>query len=228
MDSAASNGQPFSILVAGRKHYIFSNLADIATIHKTKTLDIRNFLVLLYNSLFGFSKKDANSFVANKAAFHELNTKYLLTSSNNVIEASRYFSRLDEVFNALDKEIKLSATKSITQDGFVFVTDTQGTATIRAYFGQALLDLNPKILMDLTTFVAQGFWSLLSGAPGFLFPTPVTARERAVQTFKDFMKVVDKDESLTSPYLASRIRLYKEQGFGEDSASRDLNAMLFG
>jgi hypothetical protein len=228
MNSAASNGQPFSILVAGRKHYVFSSLADIATIHKTKTLDIRNFLIMLHNYLFGFSKKDATRLVANKPAFHELNTKYLLTSSNNVIEASRYFVHLDAVFNALDQRIKGSATKLVTQDGFVFVTNTQGTATVRAYFGQTLLDLNPEILSDLTTFVAQGFWGLLSGAPGFLFPTSVTARERVVRNFKDFMKMVEKDESLTSPYIVSRVRLYKDQGFPEDGAARDLNAVLFG
>jgi hypothetical protein len=226
--SASSNGQPFSMLVAGRKHYVFSNLTDIATIHKTKNLDIKNFVKLFYSSLFGMSEKEASHLDAIKPAVHDLNTKYLLTSKNNTVEASRYFTLLDKVFNALDKEIKESATNSVTKDGFVFVADTQGTATIRAYFGQTLLNLNPKILTDLTTFVDEGFWPLLSGAPGFLFPKPVTARERAVQNFRDWIKIVEKDDCLTSPFVASRIKLLKEEGIGENANARDLFALLFG
>lgn len=228
MRSASRNGQPFSMLIAGRKHYVFNSLADIATIHKNNSLDIKNFVILLYSSLFGMSKKDASQLDAIKPVIHNLNTKYLLTSKNNAVEASRYFTALNKRFNALDEEIKKSATSSVTKDGFVFVADTQGTATVSAYFGQTLLDLNPKLLTDLTIFVDEGWWPLLSGAPHFFFPKPITARERAVQNYRDWIKMVEKDDSLTSPFVASRINLFREQGLGEDASARELFSLLFG
>jgi hypothetical protein len=230
MHSASRNGQPFSILVAGRKHYVFNSLADIVTIHKTKTLDIKNFIKMIMSNLFGMSEKEAIKFVSIKPVIHELNTKYLLTAKNNVVEASRYFTLLDEVFNVLDKDIKDSATKSVTKDGFVFVVDAQGIASVQAYFGQSLLDLNPKMLTDLTVFAGEGFWPLLSGAPapGLLFPRPVTARERAVRNIKDWIKMVEKDESLTSPFIAARMNVLKDQGMGETVIARELFSLIFG
>jgi hypothetical protein len=230
MHSASRNGQPFSILVAGRKHYVFNNLADIVTIHKTKTLDIKNFIKMIMSNLFGMSEKEAIKFVSIKPVIHELNTKYLLTAKNNVVEASRYFTLLDEVFNVLDKDIKDSATKSVTKDGFVFVVDAQGIASVQAYFGQSLLDLNPEMLTDLTVFAGEGFWPLLSGAPapGLLFPRPFTARERAVRNIEDWIKMVEKDESLTSPFIAARMNVLKNQGMGETVIARELFSLIFG
>ncbi|KAE9379594.1 cytochrome P450 [Stipitochalara longipes BDJ] len=226
--SASVNGRPFSMLVAGRKHYVFTDLADITTIHKTKTLDIKNFVKMLMSNLFGMSEKEAIKLGNIKPAIHELNTAYLLTSKNNVVEASRYFNLLHKVFNALDEEIKDTAVGSVTKDGFVFVADTQGTASVQAYFGQTLLDLNPKILMDLTMFAGEGFWPLLSGAPTFFFPRPLNARERAVRNLEDLVKMVEQDESLTSPFIAARIKVLKEQGMGENTIARELFSILFG
>jgi hypothetical protein len=218
------------MLVAGRKHYVFNNLADIVTIHKTKTFDIKNFVKMIMSNLFGMSEKEAIKLGSIKPALHELNTKYLLTAKNNVVEASRYFTLLDEVFNVLDKEIKDSAMKSVTKDGFVFVTDMQGTASIQAYFGQSLLDLNPNMLNDLTVFAGEGFWPLLSGAPApwLFFPRPVTARAHAVKNLENWIKMVEKDESLTSPFIAARIKLLKEQGMGDTVIARELFGVLFG
>jgi hypothetical protein len=228
MCSASRNGQPFSMMIVGRKHYVFNSLADIATIHKKSSLDIKNFVILLYSSLFGMSKKDAAQLDAIKPKLHDLNTKYLLTSKNNAVEASRYFTALNKQFNALDDEIKESAKSSVTKDGFVFVTDTQGTSTVRAYFGQTLLDLDPKLLKYLSILAGEGLWPLLSGAPHFFFPKPITARERAVQNYRDWIKMAEKDDSLASPFLVSRINLLREQGFGEDARARELLSLLFG
>lgn len=218
------------MLVAGRKHYVFNSLADITTIHKTKTLDIKNFVKMLMSNLFGMSEKEAIHLGSIKPIIHELNTAYLLTAKNNVVEASRYFVLLDEVFNSVDKEIKESPTKSVTKDGFVFIADTQGIASVQAYFGQSLLDINPKILSDLTVFAGEGFWPLLSGAPApsLFFPRPVTARERAVRNFEDWIKMVEKDTSLTSPFIAARMKVLKEQGITENASARELFSVLFG
>jgi hypothetical protein len=230
MHSASSNGQPFSILVAGRKHYVFYSLADIATIHKTKAFDIKNFVKILMSNLFGLSEEEAIHHGSIKPAIHELNTTYLLTAKNNATEASRYFASLDEVFNALDKELQESKTNSAVKDGFAFVTNTQGTATIQSYFGQTLLDINPDILSDVTIFSGEGFWPLLSGtpAPRIFYPKLVAARERVARDVRDWIRMVEKDETLTSPYLAARIKVLKEQGVGENATTRDLVAMLFG
>jgi hypothetical protein len=228
MHSASVNGKPFSILVAGRKHYVFTSLADITAIHKIRTLDIRGFVKMLFANLFGMTERDANRVLEIKPVMHDLNTKYLLTSTYNVVEATRYFIDLDALFNALDKEIEKSATASVTKDGFVFVADTQGTASVSSYFGQSLLDLYPGLLTDFTVYVKEGFWPLLGGAPNFLFPNPVTLRERAVQALRKWIELVRKDESLTSPFIAARLELLKEQGFGEDAAARELFSVMFG
>jgi hypothetical protein len=228
MYSAISKGQPFSMLIAGRKHYVFSSLTDITTIHKTKTLDIKGFVILLYKGVFGMSDREATQLDAIKPIVHDLNTTYLLTAKNNAVTASKYFTLLDNVFNTLDKEIKESPTRSVIKDGFEFVTDTQGTATVRAYFGQTLLDINPKILSNLGAFIQDGFFPALAGIPEFLIPKPIAARERAIQDFREFMRIVEKDDSLTSPFLAFRIKQLKEQGIGENAHARDLFGLLFG
>jgi len=228
MHSASVNGKPFSILVAGRKHYVFSNLADFTTIYKTRAFDIRNFIKMLQANLFGMTEKDADRVLEIKPVVHEFHTKYLLTSKYNAVEAARYFVDLDAVFNALDKDVKASKTKSFTKDGFVFVADTQGNATVASYLGQSLLDLYPDLLTDFTAFVKEGFWPLLGGAPNFLFPRPVTLRERGVQATKEWIRLVRKDESLTSPFMAARLKMLKEQGFGEDATAREIYGVIFG
>jgi hypothetical protein len=228
MHSAISKGQPFSMLIAGRKHYFFSSLADITTIYKTKTLDIKGFVILLYKGCFGMSDREATQLDAIKPVVHNVNTTYLLTAKNNAVTASKYFTLLDKVFSALDKEIKVSVTSSLIKDGFEFVTDTQGTATVGAYFGQTLLDINPNILSNLGAFIQDGFVPTLAGIPEFLIPKPIAARERAIQNLKDFMKIVEKDDSLTSPFLAFRMKQLKEQGIGENAHARDLFGLLFG
>ena len=228
MYSSSVNGKPFSILVAGRKHYIFSNLADFATVHKTRSFDIRNFIKMLQANLFGMTKQDADRVLEIKPIMHELYTKYLLTSKYNSIEAARYFVDLDAVFNVLDEEIKDSDTGTFIKDGFVFVANTQGNATITSYFGQSLLDLYPDLLSDFTAFVKEGFWPLLSGAPNFLFPRPVTLRERGVQKTREWIELVRNDESLSAPFMAARLQLLKEQNFGEDATARDIYGMIFG
>ena len=227
-NSASVNGQPFSMLVAGRKHYVFTDLSDIVAIHKTKTLDIKNFVRMLLRNLFGMSDKQAIKLGTMKQAFHEINTTYLLTSANNVVETSKYFTFLDEIFNAMDKQIKDNTAGSVTKDGFVLVTETQGNATVQAYFGKALLDLNPKILVDLTVFTGEGFYSLLSGAPNIFFPKPVRAREQVARNLEDYIKIVNKDESSSAPFIAARIRLMKEQGIEGDAAARELLSVMFG
>jgi hypothetical protein len=174
------------------------------------------------------SHREATQLDAIKPIVHDVNTTYLLTARNNAVTASKYFTLLDNVFNTLDKEIKESATSSVIKDGFEFVADTQGTATVGAYFGQTLLDINPKILSDLGAFVRDGFFPGLAGVPEFLIPKPVAARERAIQNFKDFMRIVEKDDSLTSPFLAFRMKQLKEQGIGENAHARDLFGLLFG
>jgi len=227
-DSASVNGQPFSMLVAGRKHYVFTDLSDIATINKTKTLDIKNFVRMLLRNLFGMSDEAAIKLGAMKPAIHEINTTYLLKSANNIVETSRYFNFLDLLLNALDEEIKDAAGGSVTKDGFVLVTNTQGNATVHAYFGQTLLDINPKILTDFTVFVADGFYPLLSGAPTFFYPRPVKAREQVARNLEDYIKIVDKDESASAPFIAARVKVMKEQGIDQKETARELLSVLFG
>lgn len=226
--SASVNGKPFSILVAGRKHYVFSELADFAIVHKIRAFDIRNFIYMLQANLFGMPKHDANRILEIKPVVHELHTKYLLTAKYNSVEAARYFVDLDAVFNVLDKEIKASDTKSYTKDAFVFVTDTQGNASCTAYFGQSLLDICPGLLTDMTVFIKEGFWPLLGGFPNFLFPSPVRSRERGVHAVREWIKLVKKDESLTSPFVSARLQLLKEQNFGEDATAREIYSLVFG
>jgi hypothetical protein len=40
--------------------------------------------------------------------------------------------------------------------------------------------------------------------------------------------MVEKDESLTSPFIAARMNVLKDQGMGETVIARELFSMLFG
>ena len=110
----------------------------------------------------------------------------------------------------------------------MLVTETQGNATVHAYFGQKLLDINPKILTDFTVFVGEGFYPLLAGAPTIFFSKPVRAREQVARNLEDYIKIANKNESSSAPFIAARIKVMKEQGITESAAARELLSVMFG
>lgn len=77
--SRQNNHQPYSIYVAGRKHYVFSKPSEYAAVYRnSKTLSIGNFVKLLMIKWFGYTEKMAERYKELSGDWDELHINLLL------------------------------------------------------------------------------------------------------------------------------------------------------
>ena len=74
-----TNHQPYSMYVAGRKHYVFFKPSEYTAVYRiSKTLSIRNFVKLLMTQWFGYTEEMAERYKELKGDWDELHTNLLL------------------------------------------------------------------------------------------------------------------------------------------------------
>lgn len=225
--SQKNNRQPYSIFVAGRKHYVFSKPSEYAAVHRnSKTLDIGNFVKLLMTNWFGYTEKEAERYKQMKVEWHDLHSNLLLREENNRPTAVKYFIELEVLLKALDSELEKSKTKTLTREGREFVRDIQGVASTLAYFGRQPFEVNPNILEDLITFNRDGCWPLLLGAPRLLFPKPYRVKDRILAAFQELSDTIDSHDDV-SEFIVKRHELITEKMAPESQAPDKFN-MFFG
>ncbi|KAJ5822472.1 cytochrome P450 [Penicillium robsamsonii] len=224
--NAKTGGQPFSVPMGGRRHYIFSDPADIAGIHKNgKTLSIRGFVRFIYISIWGFKPADADAMWEIKPEWHRMDIEWLLSDKNDQI-AVNYLHRIEEQLCVLDAEVEGAPDKAIVRPGLKTVVDVQGKATCQVLYGATTLEKHPELLDDLTTMVRDGFWGLLFRAPRFLFRNAYEARDRIINTYADLAENIETRKDI-SPYLYERTVYLTQQGISPRAQGADMLRTMF-
>jgi hypothetical protein len=227
LSSQKNNNQPFSIFVAGRKHYVFSKPSEYAAVYRnSKTLDAGNFVKLLMTQWFGYPEKMAERYKQMKVEWHELHTNFLLREEKNRPTAVKFFIELEERLKGLDAELEKSKTKMLIKEGRDLVREIQGVASTLAYFGRKPFEVNPNILEDLIVFSKDGFWPLLLSAPRFLYPKPYAAKDRILAAFQALSDTIDSRDDV-SEYIINRHKLVAE-GMDTSTQAADKFSMFFG
>lgn len=222
-----SNRQPFSMYVAGRKHYVFFRPSEFAAVYRnSKTLDMGNFVKLLMTKWFGYTENEAERYKTLKTDWDELHTNLLLRDENNRPTAVKYFVALEEELRAIDAEVENTETKTLTKDGFKLVMGVLGVASTLAYFGRKPFDMNPNLLQDLVTFNRYGFWPLLLSAPRLLYPKPYQAKDRLLEAFQGLSDTLDARDDV-SVFIRTRQKLIAEKMSPETQAPDKFN-IFFG
>ncbi|TPX07908.1 uncharacterized protein E0L32_010363 [Thyridium curvatum] len=226
-----SKNEPFTLLIAGTKHYVFNKSAEFTEVFKnSKTLDSVGFLRLVMRNLFGINATDAEAFVAGsvKPILHDVNSMYLLRNENNAVTAVAYFDEVRQAVERFDKTLAQSDTKRITKDVLLIIAHFQSEPTTNAYFGKLVLDVDPKILDALNVVNKYGFWSLLFGVPRFLAPKPYRARDRIVHALRILVDAINARDGVASPYIESRVRQLLAHGLCRDTVAKDVLSVFSG
>jgi hypothetical protein len=223
-NSEKNNYQPFSILLGGRKHHIFHNLSDITAIYRhAKTLDMRNFVRMLYTNMFGMTKDEAEIMDQTRDKRHADTNFYLLKAENYTDQTINYFEELDAGVKTFDK--KFDESDVVVEETIDFVRRIQGTASTISYFGKRIFKESPDLLKDLTYFSANGFWSLFLGFPRFLIPETYRVRDK-VQAAID--KIVYEHPEELGPFLRSSVEVADQTGIPKSAVSKNALSFLFG
>ena len=226
--SRKSQHKPFSVLIGGRKHYVFGRPADVTTLfRKAKVLSIAPFVRLLNTAVFGMPSKDADRLSANRQALHEIHTKYLLRPEHYSIVVLAYHKELDANLQNLARELDISKDGSVVKDGFAFILDVMGTASAIAYFGRKPLEVNPRLLDDMREFVVRGLWPLLGGTPSFLLPEVARKRDQIKSTMTKGLVEPFGSQDDVSSFVAQKVNLMKSL-ISKDGMASDGLGFLFG
>ncbi|KUM58251.1 hypothetical protein ACN42_g8911 [Penicillium freii] len=219
--------QPFWILVAGRRHYIFSDLTDAGAIHKNENdISIRNIKSFLYTQVFGVSKPDADLiWDVNKEAY-SVDRRWLLGREEQDKITSQYFRHVDHHMNGLTRRILQSDGKEISVDGLLTVVYLEGTSTIQTFYGDTTLRKHPQILEDMIYVVTKGFKPILFGVPRVLAPKPYAARDRIISAFAELAEELDQRDDV-SGYFQERYTYINSRGVSRKAIGADMFRHLF-
>ncbi|KAL3420423.1 hypothetical protein PVAG01_08922 [Phlyctema vagabunda] len=221
------NQQPFVMLIAGKKHYVFSDLADIGAIHKnTQDITFRWTKLFVYTHLLGFSRKDAELMWDIDREAERIDHRWLLGKEEQAEDTAKYFYNVEDHLDALDREVGASESKGIVVDGLLTVINLEGTATVDTFYGKTTIRRHPKLIDDMMYIVTKGFKPFLFEFPRFLAPKAYAARDRIINTFIDLNEELETRKDI-SGYFLERYRYLKEQGAPPSASGADMFRHLF-
>ena len=178
--SEKAGRQPFSMLIAGRKHYVFSLPSDVGTIwRKPKAFSIRPFVSMIHKRLFGFNDEEVEVLASITPSLHKAYEKYLLQPEQYEPVVVKYIKDLRLRFQALPNKTSAADNHIMIKDAFNLILDTMANSSVVAYFGQKPVELHPDITKDMSEFMTNGFWPCLSGIPHWLVRSSYNATNRA-------------------------------------------------
>ena len=186
--SKQSHGEPFSVLLAGRKHYVFGTPAEVlAVFRKPKILSIAPFIRMIMSRLFGMDKATVQSLDANREDFHPTYDKFLLRPEHFEPVVKKYFKEIRPPFQTLimDEAVKAKDGVLARTDLFNLLLDTMTRATVMAYLGPKPLEIDPTLCRDMSDFTIYGFWPLFAGVPTYFLPHTSRAKKRVVDAMRE-------------------------------------------
>lgn len=215
------------MLIAGKNHYVFSDLADIGAIHKnTQDITFRWTKIFVYTHLLGFSKKDAELMWDIDRDAERIDHRWLLGKDEQAEDTAKYFYNVQEHIDALDRDVGASDSKVIEVDGLLTVINLEGTATVETFYGKTTVKRHPKLIDDMMYIVTKGFKPFLFEFPRFLAPKAYSARDRIINTFIELNEELESRKDI-SGYFLERYRYLKEQGAPPSAAGADMFRHLF-
>jgi hypothetical protein len=215
------------MLIAGRQHYVFSDLADIGAIHKnTQDIGFRWPKLFVCTHLLGFSKTDAELMWDIDREAERIDHRWLLGRNEQAEDTAKYFRNVEEHMIVLDQKIGVSDSKSIELDGLLTVIDLLGTATVETYYGKTTVKRHPKIMEDMAYVVTKGFKIYLFEIPKFLAPKAYGARDRIIDSFIELNEELESRKDI-SGYFVERYRYLKSKGVPPSAVGPDMFRHLF-
>ena len=229
MDSEKNKRIPYSMLIAGRKHYVFSRPSDVSALfRKTKALSMAPFVRMINGNLFGLRKTAIDQMETVHDDMHGLYNKYLLSPEQYIPVVVSYFRALEPLMQGLTEKVEFSKDQTLKVDAFDLMLDTMAKASLTAYFGKEPLQMNPLLIREMSVFVTQGFWPLLAGIPAVLLSKVYHARGRGIKTFSETVVAAPEapDEGI-SAFTREHIRLLATVVNKNDVATNEFG-FLFG
>lgn len=221
--SKLANNNPYSLLIAGKKHYVFYQAQDVNIIHRSpKSLSIDAFVEMLQNSLFGMTKVQAAKHRSTMDVIHKELTQFILSPAQYDITFAKYSADLEKSFAAFDR--RLDGKDSIVVDALQLVVDLQAIPTTTAYFGDEIVKANPQVIDDVITWLRDCFWKCLVGMPKWTMKKGMAARERILEAIQS---VLDKESDDRSNYLKNHAKLRLDNGWDPAALKNDLLSFLF-
>ncbi|KAI9809561.1 MAG: hypothetical protein M1827_006796 [Pycnora praestabilis] len=188
--------EPCSVLVAGRKYYIFNEPQDVAAIHrKSKTLRLDAFLVRVCINLFGFPQEDADHRRGISDEVHNLNNKYLLRPQHYEPVDAKFYKELNMIVRDTAAEVDRSPTGRLTRDGLVLTTDLMAKAATLAFFGPKIFTAtSADPLVDFREFIATGFGRVIVGVPRFAMKKVYELQDRCLTSISEYITASDSQD----------------------------------
>jgi hypothetical protein len=223
-----AHGKPFSILMGGRKNYIFADPSDCAAVHRNNaSLSFRGFYKFVSVKIWGYKSKDADEMYDLKDHWHKIDVSWLLDPIKNGKLFDLYLGNLHESLAHLDDQIDASETGTLRLDGLRSVLDVQGRTTCLTFYGKRTVDLNPSLVEDLLIMLRDGFWPMIFNAPRWLFPKPYAAQNRLITAFGEMASDIDNRPDVCE-YVQERIRFLTSRNVNFRSQGSDNLQIMFG
>lgn len=214
--------------MGGRKHYIFTDSADCAAVHRNNTsLSFRGFYRFVSVFIWGYRPEDADVMYDLKEHWHKIDVAWLLDPAKNGILFDSYLGKLEYWLGDLDRRIAASETGTLRLDGLRTIIDIQGKATCSTFFGQTTMELNPNLVEDLLVMIRDGFWPMLFNAPRWLYPKPYAAQNRIITAFGEMAADIDNRPDVCE-YVRDRVKYLTSQNINLRSQGSDNLQIMFG
>jgi len=214
------------MLIAGRHHYVFSDLADIGAIHKnSQDIGFRWPKLFVYTHLLGFDKKGAELMWDIDREAERIDHRWLLGRNEQAEDTAKYFRNLEEHMDKLDQKVGASDSKSIELDGLLAVIDLEGTPTVETFYGKTTVRRHPKIMEDMA-YVVTNLKPFLFEIPTFLAPKVYGARSRIINSFIELNEELESRKDI-SGYFVERYRFLKLKGAPPSAVGPDMFRHLF-
>jgi cytochrome P450 len=229
--SKERNGEPFSILIASRKHYIFHKPSAYATLMKfDKVLTHRSFVSMALINWFGHPPAAAHRISTEwKPRFHALNNDTLVRPDALQPVTAQYHKGLAEALTEMQHEAKRQPAQEIVTTLLELIVTLMVNPSTDAFFGKNLRKMHPDVIEDLLIMAREGFWPMMRGSPRFLYPRPYAARDRLVAAFAQTVERIHKnpDADGASPAVVERMKIGEDAG-GRETAAREILSVLWG
>lgn len=227
-------GQPFSMLVAGDKLYIFHSPAAVSQIFRKSSAltithtDQRNFRI----NIGGFRPVDADKVAELRENERQIHSTHLLSAEALEKTMVKFFEELDILLGDLGSSIAQAPNATMEKIGFNFIGDILMRATLGSLFGHHSFTATayPHLFEDFRQFLSEHFFERMIGLPDFIARGAVNARERIKKRVTEVVQdIIDDKFDDVSGYIRDRIVKLGELGLSpEGVVSNEFDIIILG
>lgn len=202
----------FSLTIAGQKMYIITSPRDMAVVYKhAETLTFDGFVKDMYTQ-FGMSAAGISKMFGQMASGDYQQHAHLGTGVQR--EQLHPGQNFDQLVGVYLRHIERQMDSTKLPDGCVVLDSggkkmfqlrkwcaaVLGSASAEAFFGKALLELDPNLLEDFHTFDCQS-WKLLYQYPRMFAKPMFEAMERGTKTYTRYFQLPIEERSDACHYM---------------------------